>query len=54
MQVKLDASFKALYGLLWKAAFSVIGGVVFFLVLTWANLLEQSSFESNQDRGFPC
>jgi len=35
MQAKLDASFKALYGLLWKAAFSVIaalGGVVFFLV----------------------
>jgi len=34
MQAKLDQSFKALYGLLWKAAFAVIaalGGVVLFL-----------------------
>lgn len=34
MQAKLDASFKTLYGLLWKAAFAVItalGGVVLFL-----------------------
>lgn len=34
MQAKLDASFKALYGLMWKEAFAVIaalGGVVLFL-----------------------
>jgi hypothetical protein len=35
MQAKLDASFKALYALIWKAAFGVIaalGAVVLFLV----------------------
>jgi hypothetical protein len=34
MQVKLDANFKALYALIWKAAFGVIvalGAVVLFL-----------------------